>query len=98
VPALTVPGPVRSWVHVLMPASCGYDTSMAGWEAQECRPLPAAGTGRDFRLDPVTRLFDLPAPEQSFTVRAGGRQCGVQLMNLAPRPGQEAGICFRLYK
>jgi hypothetical protein len=27
-------------------------------------------------LGPVTRLFDLPAPEQSLRVQGGGQQCG----------------------
>jgi len=27
-----------------------------------------------FRLGPVTRLFDLPAPEQSLRVQGGGQQ------------------------
>ena len=31
------------------------------------------------RLGPVTRLFDLPAPEQSLRVQGGGRQCGSEI-------------------
>jgi len=46
-----------------------------------------------FRLGPVTRLFDLPAPQQSFEVRAGGQQCGDEIdgRGTPTRPGGVAG-------
>ena len=34
----------------------------------------------NFRLGPVTRLFDLPAREQSLTVQEGGRHCGDEII------------------
>jgi len=48
--------------------------------ARSCRNSEGLGpVGIWFRLGPVTRLFDLSAPEQSLRVQDDGQQCGNEI-------------------
>lgn len=47
-----------------------------GRETAEAR---GAGMAGHFRLGPVSRLFDLPAPEQSLNVQYSGQQYGKEI-------------------
>jgi hypothetical protein len=54
------------------------------WRPAAWKPLNPGEASRrrlrgSSRLGPATRLFDLPAPEQSLKVQAGGQQCGDEI-------------------
>jgi hypothetical protein len=55
----------------------------AAWHQAVAHEIAAGGR---FRLGPVTRLFELPAPEQSLKVQIGGQQCGSEIDKRGNRP------------
>ena len=59
----------------------GVLESMAAWRL----PWNARSKGSK-RLGPVTRLFDLPAPEQTLRVQDFGPQCGNEIDGRGTRP------------
>ena len=69
---------------------------LSGYHGQHrCRPVDRMFDVGS-RLGPVTRQFDLPAPEPSLRVQDCGRQCGNEVdgRGTRPRPGPVVRSCW----